>query len=47
MIYKEEEYGMRYVHVGINVTNLEKSIEFYEKVFGVSPVKVKMDYAKF
>ncbi|HHB1913921.1 TPA: VOC family protein, partial [Bacillus cereus] len=22
---------MRYVHVGINVTNLEKSIEFYEK----------------
>ncbi|OOR22659.1 glyoxalase/bleomycin resistance/dioxygenase family protein [Bacillus mycoides] len=38
---------MRYVHVGINVTDLEKSIEFYEKVFGVSPVKVKMDYAKF
>ncbi|MEC0901635.1 MULTISPECIES: ArsI/CadI family heavy metal resistance metalloenzyme [Bacillus] len=38
---------MRYVHVGINVTNLEKSIEFYEKVFGVSPVKVKTDYAKF
>lgn len=38
---------MKYVHVGINVTNLEKSIEFYEKVFGVSPVKVKADYAKF
>ena len=38
---------MRYVHVGINVTNLEKSIEFYEKVFGVLPVKVKSDYAKF
>ncbi|MFC9449190.1 ArsI/CadI family heavy metal resistance metalloenzyme [Bacillus cereus] len=38
---------MRYVHVGINVTNLEQSIEFYEKVFGVSPVKVKTDYAKF
>lgn len=38
---------MRYVHVGINVTSLEKSIEFYEKVFGVSPVKVKLDYAKF
>ncbi|HDR4764161.1 TPA: ArsI/CadI family heavy metal resistance metalloenzyme [Bacillus thuringiensis] len=38
---------MRYVHVGINVTDLEKSIEFYEKVFGESPVKVKMDYAKF
>ena len=38
---------MKYVHVGINVTNLEKSIEFYEKVFGVSPVKTKVDYAKF
>ncbi|EEM11436.1 hypothetical protein bmyco0003_18220 [Bacillus pseudomycoides] len=38
---------MKYVHVGINVTNLEKSIEFYEKVFGAPPVKVKVDYAKF
>lgn len=34
-------------HVGINVTDLEKSIEFYTKVFGASPVKVKTDYAKF
>lgn len=38
---------MKYVHVGINVTDLEKSIEFYEKVFGVSPVKVKMNYENF
>lgn len=38
---------MKYVHVGINVTDLEKSIEFYEKVFGESPVKVKINYAKF
>ncbi|MFQ6584933.1 ArsI/CadI family heavy metal resistance metalloenzyme [Priestia megaterium] len=38
---------MKYVHVGINVTNLEKSIEFYQKVFGVKPEKVKEDYAKF
>ncbi|MBO1582404.1 ArsI/CadI family heavy metal resistance metalloenzyme [Bacillus sp. XF8] len=38
---------MQYVHVGINVTNLEKSIEFYSKVFGMTPVKVKEDYAKF
>lgn len=38
---------MKYVHVGINVTNLERSIEFYQKVFGVEPVKVKTDYAKF
>ncbi|WP_415762975.1 ArsI/CadI family heavy metal resistance metalloenzyme (plasmid) [Priestia megaterium] len=38
---------MKYVHVGINITNLEQSIEFYQKVFGVKPEKVKEDYAKF
>lgn len=38
---------MKYVHVGINVTNLDESIAFYQKVFGVAPVKVKNDYAKF
>lgn len=38
---------MKYVHVGINVTNLEKSISFYEKVFGEKPIKTKNDYAKF
>ncbi|GIN84286.1 hypothetical protein J6TS2_06720 [Heyndrickxia sporothermodurans] len=38
---------MKYVHVGINVTKLEKSMEFYQKVFGTEPVKVKPDYAKF
>lgn len=36
-----------YAHVGINVTNLEKSIAFYSKLFGAEPVKVKPDYAKF
>lgn len=35
------------VHVGLNVTNLENSIKFYTKVFGVNPVKVKEGYAKF
>ncbi|MEH7749303.1 ArsI/CadI family heavy metal resistance metalloenzyme [Neobacillus drentensis] len=38
---------MKYAHVGLNVTNLEKSIEFYSKLFGAEPVKVKPDYAKF
>lgn len=38
---------MKFVHVGINVVNLKKSIDFYQKVFGVKPVKVKTDYAKF
>ncbi|MDN4526359.1 ArsI/CadI family heavy metal resistance metalloenzyme [Fictibacillus fluitans] len=35
------------VHIGLNVTDLEKSIEFYSQVFDVSPVKVESDYAKF
>ncbi|MGO0058831.1 ArsI/CadI family heavy metal resistance metalloenzyme [Brevibacillus fluminis] len=38
---------MKYAHVGLNVTNLEKSVEFYSKLFGAEPVKVKQDYAKF
>jgi catechol 2,3-dioxygenase-like lactoylglutathione lyase family enzyme len=38
---------MKYAHVGLNVTNLEKSIEFYSNLFGAEPVKVKSDYAKF
>lgn len=38
---------MKYAHIGLNVTNLEKSIEFYSKLFGANPVKVKQNYAKF
>jgi len=38
---------MKYAHVGLNVTSLEKSIEFYTNFFGVAPVKEKTDYAKF
>ncbi|MBT2659321.1 VOC family protein [Bacillus sp. ISL-18] len=38
---------MKYAHVGLNVTNLEKSIEFYSKLFGAEPVKIKPGYAKF
>lgn len=35
------------MHVGVNVTDLEKSIEFYTKIFNVEPVKIKPGYAKF
>ncbi|WP_370222375.1 ArsI/CadI family heavy metal resistance metalloenzyme [Cytobacillus sp.] len=35
------------VHVGINVMDLNQSIEFYSKVFNTEPVKLKEDYAKF
>lgn len=35
------------IHIGLSVTQLDKSIEFYTKLFGQSPVKIKSDYAKF
>lgn len=34
-------------HVSLNVTNVAESVEFYRKFFGVEPVKLKTDYAKF
>ncbi|MBX7172575.1 MAG: VOC family protein [Pyrinomonadaceae bacterium] len=34
-------------HISINVSDVKKSIEFYTKMFGVVPFKVKEDYAKF
>lgn len=34
-------------HVSINVTNLTKSIDFYQKLFGVDASFVAKDYAKF
>lgn len=34
-------------HIALNVTNIEKSVNFYQAMFGVAPVKYKVDYAKF
>ncbi len=34
-------------HISLNVSNVEKSIEFYTKMFGVKPFKSRVDYAKF
>ncbi|MFY9550755.1 MAG: ArsI/CadI family heavy metal resistance metalloenzyme [Thermoanaerobaculia bacterium] len=34
------------VHVSLNVSNLDRSVEFYKGVFG-EPKKRKTDYAKF
>ncbi|MBD2678315.1 MULTISPECIES: ArsI/CadI family heavy metal resistance metalloenzyme [Nostoc] len=34
-------------HVALNVTNIEKSVAFYRAMFGVEPIKYKVDYAKF
>ena len=34
-------------HVAINVRNVEASLEFYRKLFGIEPRKVRKGYAKF
>jgi catechol 2,3-dioxygenase-like lactoylglutathione lyase family enzyme len=34
-------------HLAINVRNVEQSIEFYRKMFGIEPSKVRSGYAKF
>lgn len=34
-------------HIGINVRNVETSIPFYKKLFGIEPSKVRTGYAKF
>ena len=34
-------------HLAINVTNVEKSIDFYQKLLGIAPSKVRPGYAKF
>ena len=34
-------------HISLNVSDVEKSAEFYQKMFGVEPIKRKPDYAKF
>lgn len=34
-------------HISINVRNLEASLDFYKKLFGVEPSKVRPAYAKF
>ena len=35
------------VHMGLRVKNLEASIGFYTKMFGIDPAKVRTGYAKF
>jgi catechol 2,3-dioxygenase-like lactoylglutathione lyase family enzyme len=34
-------------HLALNVHNVERSIEFYKKMLGIEPSKVRTGYAKF
>ena len=38
---------MSRLQLALNVSNLEKSIAFYTKLFGVEPAKIKAGYANF
>ncbi len=38
---------MKTMHIHIGVASIEQSIPFYSALFGVEPVKVKSDYAKW
>ena len=39
--------GARKAHVAIHVKNVEASVEFYRKLFGIEPSRVRHGYAKF
>ena len=34
-------------HISLNVQNVENSVGFYQKLFGIEPAKVRRGYAKF
>jgi catechol 2,3-dioxygenase-like lactoylglutathione lyase family enzyme len=34
-------------HLALNVSDVTESIEFYRKLFGIEPIKVRTGYAKF
>jgi catechol 2,3-dioxygenase-like lactoylglutathione lyase family enzyme len=38
---------MKRLHIHVGVKNLDQSIRFYSALFGMEPVKIKPDYAKW
>src|ERR1700730_14089568 len=43
----DQEVKALKAHLALNVKSVEQSIEFYQKLFGIEPSKVRAGYAKF
>ena len=43
----EKQVHALMAHLAINVNDVEQSIQFYKKLFGIEPSKVRTGYAKF
>ena len=43
----QEESNMSRVQLALNVADLDASIEFYTKLFGTEPAKIRDGYANF
>ncbi len=43
----EREVRALKAHISLNVSNVERSIQFYRTMFGIEPAKVRTGYAKF
>ena len=39
--------GTQRIHIGLSVSNVARSIDFYAAMFGQPPVKIRAGYAKF
>ena len=44
---EEKQLNILKAHLALNVHNVERSIEFYKKLFALEPSKVRTGYAKF
>ncbi|HWF13744.1 MAG TPA: ArsI/CadI family heavy metal resistance metalloenzyme [Candidatus Acidoferrales bacterium] len=42
-----DSIASRKAHIAIHVKNVNASLEFYRKLFGIEPAKVRTGYAKF
>src|SRR5439155_22103641 len=47
LLLMEKHMNVMKAHLSFNVTNIDASVAFYEKVFGVAATKRRPGYAKF